>query len=130
MTEQMLSNRRILIVEDEYAIAFTLREELKDVGATVLGPIGNFSDAMDYVADENNEIDGAILDVNLRGTMAFPIADRLIERDVPFLFSSGYDSGVIPDRFQGIHRCWKPVIQPEISNAISQVLEGSQASRR
>jgi hypothetical protein len=39
---------------------------------------------------EQNSIDGAILDVNLRGEMVFPLADALAERSIPFVYVTGY----------------------------------------
>ncbi|WP_314190624.1 hypothetical protein [Paracoccus yeei] len=47
-------------------------------------------------------LDGAILDVNLQGQMVFPVAHLLLERSVPFLFMTGYDQSVIPERFKAI----------------------------
>jgi hypothetical protein len=43
-------------------------------------------------------IDGAVVDVNLRGLMVYPAADLLAERQVPFVFVTGYDREVIPRR--------------------------------
>lgn len=54
-------------------------------------------------------LDGAILDVNLQGQMVFPVAHLLLERSVPFLFMTGYDQSVIPERFKAIVRCEKPL---------------------
>jgi FixJ family two-component response regulator len=36
----------------------------------------------------------ALLDVNLNGTLSFPIADELGERGIPFIFCTGYSDGV------------------------------------
>ena len=38
----------------------------------------------------NEKPDGAIIDVNLHGTFAFPVAKTLRERGVPFVFYTGY----------------------------------------
>ncbi len=32
--------------------------------------------------------------------MIFPVAHLLLERSVPFLFMTGYDQSVIPERFK------------------------------
>lgn len=39
---------------------------------------------------EKEAVDGAILDVNLRGEMVFPLADALTERSIPFVYVTGY----------------------------------------
>ena len=49
-----------------------------------------------------------MLDVDLRGEMAFPVADALAVRHIPFLFASGYDHRMIGDRYPGIDLCHKP----------------------
>ncbi|CCD93104.1 putative response regulator receiver (CheY-like protein) [Bradyrhizobium sp. ORS 375] len=122
MLERPLSDRRILIVEDEYMLADELRAELGDAGATVLGPVGTVTDALVLAAREG-AIDGAVLDVNLRGEMAFPVADLLIERGIPFVFTTGYDESIIPDRFSNILRCEKPIAVDGIIGALGRMVE-------
>ena len=61
------------------------------------------------------------LDVNLRGEMAFPVADLLIQRGVPFIFTTGYDESVIPDRFANILRCEKPIAVDGIIRALGRM---------
>ncbi len=66
MAERTLRNCRILVVEDEYYLADELRTELETRGALVLGPVGTLDQALAAIG-EARDIDGAILDVNLRG---------------------------------------------------------------
>jgi len=63
---------------------------------------------------ESGRLDGAVLDINLRGEMAYLIADALRERGVPFVFATGYDHATIPARFAGIVRCEKPVAAKQV----------------
>ena len=79
MPDRDLRDCRVLVVEDEYMLADELEMELVDAGATVLGPVGTVGEAMAMIEAEA-EIDGAVLDVNLRGKMAFPAADLLFVR--------------------------------------------------
>ncbi len=58
-----LEGRRILVVEDDYYAARETARELEALGATVVGPISNLSDAMD-VAGYDLALDGALLDAN------------------------------------------------------------------
>lgn len=108
MAEQALGGMRILVVEDEYLLADDLRDELIDAGAQVLGPVPSVADAQALIAAEAR-IDAAVLDINLRGEMVFPVADQLTGRGVPFAFATGYDEWALPDRFAGAPRVEKPL---------------------
>ena len=103
-----LKGRRLLVVEDEYLIAADLADVLTGQGANVIGPVGSIKDALDMLATER-QIDGAILDINVRGERVYPVADALRARGVPFVFATGYDSWVIPDAFANVPRLEKPV---------------------
>lgn len=114
MAEPSLRGRRILVVEDEYMLADELRTELSDAGAQVLGPVGSLGDAIALIEAEPH-IDGAVLDVNLHGEQAYPAADLLVGRGIPFVFATGYDAAAMPDRFAHVVRCEKPVSMAKIA---------------
>lgn len=87
----------IMVVEDEYFLAEDLREALEHRGIAVVGPVASDEDAMELIRAER--IDSAILDINLAGVMAYPLARTLKSRGIPFVFVTGYehaahDSGV------------------------------------
>ena len=103
-----LQGRRILVVEDEYMMAEDLQYELGRVGAVVIGPVPSVADALRLLATEE-AIDGAILDVNLRGEKAYPVADVLRERGIPFVLATGYEQWALPEAYKDIPRCDKPV---------------------
>ena len=111
MQPQQLTGSRVLIVEDEYLLADEARSILSDVGAEVLGPVATVSDAYRMI-EGDAAIDGVLLDVNLRGEMAFEVADALQARGIPFAFVTGYDRAALPERFSGATRLGKPV-RPE-----------------
>jgi DNA-binding response OmpR family regulator len=85
-----LAGRRILIVEDEYYLADDLEQTLRGLGAEIAGPVGEVREALHILAGEG-AIDGAVLDINLRNELIFPVARELRARAVPFVFTSGYD---------------------------------------
>lgn len=103
-----LKGRRVLVVEDEFYIALDMSDALEDHGAEVLGPTASVADAVDLI-ESTDHIDAAVVDLNLRGEFAFPVARALIKRNVPFVFATGYDAEVIPGEFRSIIRCEKPV---------------------
>ncbi|MBV9841344.1 MAG: response regulator [Sphingomonadaceae bacterium] len=108
MASHQLAGTRLLIVEDEYYLADDAKSALSEVGAEVLGPVATVSDARDLI-EGGGAIDGVLLDINLRGEMAFEVADTLQSRGIPFAFVTGYDSGTLPERFSGTESLQKPV---------------------
>mgnify|MGYP004536334525 CR=1 FL=1 len=121
MADRTLRDCRVLVVEDEYMLADEIVQELTDAGAMVLGPVGTLKDAVDTIGLKP-DIDGAILDANLRGEMVFPAADLLVALGVPFVFATGYDASVFPDRFKDVVRCEKPIDIRHLNNAIGRVI--------
>lgn len=121
MSDPALRDCRVLVVEDEYMLADELAIELEDLGAIVIGPVGDLSDATALIRQEQR-IDAAILDVNLGGEMVFPAADLLIERGVPFVLTTGYDKSALPVRFSGVPLCDKPVAMNRLIQAIVKLL--------
>jgi CheY-like chemotaxis protein len=83
-----LIGRRVLIVEDEFLLAIELEALLKEKGCEVLGPALTVEGALAFVYGE--ESDFALLDVNLKGLRATPVAAALRERGVPFVLLTGY----------------------------------------
>lgn len=102
-----LSGKRILIVEDDYFLANDMREALEAMGAVILGPVGATDDALVIAAADNP--DAAILDIRLETEDAFPVADVLMRRGIPFVFASASDRGTIPRRFEGYCLVPKPL---------------------
>jgi len=108
-----ISGNRVMIVEDEALVAMVVTESLTTLGCSVVGPFSRCSDAM--AAIEADEIDAAILDVNLDGEMVYPLADMLANRGVPFIFVTGYGAESIDSRFTHI-----PVIQKPVERHVLQ----------
>lgn len=78
---------RILLVEDDLLIAMDLEELLRDLGCDVIGPCGRLDQALDAASPK---LDGAIVDLNLRGEYSFPVIERLQAYGVPTVICSGY----------------------------------------
>ena len=116
-----LRGRRILVVEDEYLLAMDLEEALRAVGATVVGPAPDLVEAFDAV--EGEALDGAILDVRLRGGDVFPLADRLREIGVAFLLVTGIDEGDVPPRYADAPRCAKPLDMNTAVAALAELMD-------
>lgn len=117
MVEQILTACRVLVVEDEYALADELRYELTRVGATVIGPVGQLQRAIDLVTPEV-DIDVAVLDVNLGDEAVYPLADLLATRGVRMIFATGYEARSIPSRFAHVPTFVKPVAMSALVEAV------------
>lgn len=122
-----ISGQRILIVEDEFLVALSLQDTLVSRGCVVVGPAASLSAAI--LAAENEGIDAAILDVNLRGDLVFPAADILADRGVPMIFGSGHLSDAhFPERHSDHVRVPKPYTAAIMIAALHDLLSGGQIS--
>jgi two-component sensor histidine kinase/DNA-binding response OmpR family regulator len=111
---QTLSGNRVLLVEDEALVAMVMRDMLVELGFCVVGPYNRSAEA--EAAARSEDVDAAVLDINLDGEMAYSVADMLAARKIPFVFVTGYGAESIEPRFAHI-----PVLQKPIER---QVLEG------
>jgi two-component sensor histidine kinase/response regulator RpfG family c-di-GMP phosphodiesterase len=105
-----LAGKRLLMVEDEFLVGMMAKKLLEGLGATVLGPYARLADGI--AAARSERFDGALLDFNLAGELAEPLADYLISRGVPFIFLTGYQRDSIDRRYANVPLLQKP-IEPE-----------------
>ena len=119
-----LAGKRILIVEDEIIVALDLANEISADGVKAIGPVSTVIAALDAIA--NTELDGVILDLKLRGEMAFPVADVLADRHIPFVFMTALDAGEIPSRHANVRCVQKPVSTEVICRALEATIFAAQ----
>ena len=122
-----LEGRRLLVVEDDYFVAGELVRDLERRGATIAGPVATVDDALGLIA-QGGRLDGAVLDINLRGEMAYPVADALIARGIPLVFTTGYDQTIIPLRYSVVTRYEKPLDAGKIGRALFGAADSEQSS--
>lgn len=111
---------RVLIVEDEYFIAEDIARAAAALGGEVVGPAPDIAMGLELL-DSGTEIDVAVLDINLRGHEVFELADKLMSRDIPFVFATGYDAGAIPERFRLTPLWEKPFDAAELAAALTMI---------
>jgi CheY-like chemotaxis protein len=111
--------RRALLVEDEVLVALLIEEMLGDLGCEVGALSSHFDEALRLATD--GSFDFAVLDINLNGTQSFPIADRLAERGVPFLFATGYGAGILPERHAKAVILHKPYSLADLRAALARL---------
>lgn len=120
----VLWGRRVMIVEDQMLLAMELESLLAELGCTVLGPAPSVAQALALL--EQQRPDAAILDVNLNGQTALPVAEALTAQGVPFVLATGR-TDVLQPELQGAPRLGKPVDHNELVRALVQVLDGGPA---
>jgi DNA-binding response OmpR family regulator len=116
------TKQRVLVVEDEFFVSKVLAADLRQAGYDVVGPYSTVAAAMSAVQSET--FDGAILDINLKGQLVYPVAEELIRRQLPFMFLSGYALINLPEQFRHYQRLAKPanlaVLLREIKTMLSR----------
>ena len=117
---------RVLVVEDEALVAMLIEDMIHDSGDEVVGSAGKLTDAVALA--QETQADVALLDINLGGALAYPVADVLRERGVPIVFTSGYGSAGLIERFQDCPMLDKPFDQPSLEHAIHTVLRSKRTS--
>jgi DNA-binding response OmpR family regulator len=110
---------RVLVIEDEAIVGMMIEDFLGDFGYSVVGPIENLQAAILLAATE--QIDVAVVDINISGQVATAVADKLIDREIPFLFVSGYEK-MRGTRYASIPLLRKPFEPEDLRDAIERVL--------
>lgn len=123
---QPLTGRRVLVVEDESLVAMLLETILEDMECVPIGPASNVDDGQKLARDTEN-LDAALLDVNVAGRQVFPVAEALKERGVPFVFSTGYGEGGLPDKWRGQPTIQKPFTEAAIRDALMKAMGVAEA---
>jgi two-component SAPR family response regulator len=115
-----LKDKRVLIVEDQYLVAADLDRAVTRLGGVIVGPVASTEAARAEIA--RSAIDLAFLDVNLDDKMVFPLADELQNRGIPFVFATGHDASILPERFKSRLRLEKPFTVHSVREVIRQLL--------
>jgi CheY-like chemotaxis protein len=115
---------RILLVEDEAMVAMIIEDTLNDLGCEILGPMSSIERAL-AAAQTTERIDGAFLDVNLRGELVYPVAEALEARGVPFAFVTGYGEQGIAERFRSAPVLTKPFLPETVEQLVTRDMAGA-----
>jgi CheY-like chemotaxis protein len=123
-----LAGLRVLVVEDEALVAMLIEDALADLGCVVVALVAGLDEALDLAASER--LDAAVLDVNLAGREAYPAADRLAERGVPFVFATGYGPQGLRDGYRDRPALQKPFEPRELAAALARAVREARGDRQ
>jgi CheY-like chemotaxis protein len=111
---------RVLVLEDEALIAMQIEDALGAAACTVVGPATRIGEAFDLLYAE--EVDAALLDVNVAGERSFAIADILAAKRIPFAFVTGFDAAsTLPEHLRFAPVVSKPFETAQLEAVIAQL---------
>ena len=113
-----LDGLTILALEDEPIIALVLEDLLEIAGARAC-----LAETLDEAVTllDTQEIQAAILDVNVQGQESYPVARLLAEQDIPFIFASGYGDARHPPEFANVPTTAKPYNLADLERAFASL---------
>jgi len=122
--KRTLEGVNVLIVEDDFIVAYDMQTLLEEQGATVLGPSASLEEARNTIAANMGSIDVAVLDVNLGGQFVFPIAAQLRREGIPLMFATAYadDERLFPEELKDAPRLAKPVLPNALIGHLKRLL--------
>jgi DNA-binding response OmpR family regulator len=123
MTGTAAAKRRVLVVEDEMLIGMLLEDMLTDLGHEVAAVVPRLKDALAAVDKETYDL--AILDVHLHGESAFPVAEALIAKGVPFVFATGYGERGLPENYRNWPVLQKPFAKDDLERVLKTLADQS-----
>jgi len=116
-----LSGRRVLLVEDESLVAMLAEDMLTDLGCEVVVAM-RLDKALDLA--RAGTFDAAVLDVNLGDARSYPVADVMFEREIPFLFATGYGVKGLEPTYRDVPVLQKPYQQRPMEHMLHRLLGG------
>jgi CheY-like chemotaxis protein len=117
-----LQGVRVLLVEDEALVAMLMEDMLSDEGCIVVATAPRLDEALARAEDLSLEFDVAVLDLNLAGENTYPVASALKQRDIPFVFATGYGAGGLPAEWRGRPTLQKPFTAGDVTAVLTKTL--------
>ena len=113
--------RRAMVAEDSALVSLGLEFELRQQGIEIIGCASTVEQALVMAKTEVFEI--AILDINLHGEMIFPVADLVLQRGIPIIFTTGYDPRqMLPPEYADTACLQKPYDFRALMHLVAQTL--------
>ena len=100
-------------------IGMLLEDMLAEMGHEVVAVVPRVNEALATVQQESFDV--AILDVHLGGQSAFPVAEALIDRGIPFVFATGYGERGLPEKYRGRPILQKPFAKDDLERILKSL---------
>jgi len=114
----------VLIVEDDAALGEAIGFCVEQAGYEVVGCAQSVDAALATLG--RRTVDAALLDINLRGELVYPVANALAERGVPFTFVTAQSPSEIPEQYRHRPVVLKPYYDAALFEALASMLPGTQ----
>lgn len=116
-----LDAKSVLVIEDQFLIALDVEQALRRAGATDVRLASSVREALQVLTEFVPE--AAVLDLVLREGTGVEVARALAERQVPFVFATGYGNGVpIPAPYGHVPIVRKPFTAEELISQLNRVV--------
>ena len=114
-----MSNKRILVIEDEFLIGLEIHTLLTEAGFEVVGPAATVPAALKHISEGN--FDAALVDANLGGDTVEGVTAALADRGTPFVLVSGYSRRSLPPQLANAPLIQKPFDSPTVIDAVQKL---------
>ncbi|MFC3713180.1 HWE histidine kinase domain-containing protein [Sphingoaurantiacus capsulatus] len=120
--QQILVGHRVLLVEDSLIIALDAEDVLNRLGATEATTASTVDAGLEAI--DNFQPTVAMLDINLGDRSSYPVADKLDDDSIPFIFASGYgEQAQLPERHQQRVVLQKPYTLENVARALHKLID-------
>jgi two-component SAPR family response regulator len=103
-------------------VALDIESMLEAIGCKVVASVPRLIKALHLAG--SLDIDLAVLDIHLAGELVYPLALRLAERGIPFVFSTGYSTATLPPELRDRPLVRKPVTLGGLKKAVALARTG------
>ena len=115
-----MSNKRILVIEDEFLIGVEIHTLLTEAGFSVIGPATTVPAALKHISEGN--FDAALVDANLGGHSIDGVTAALADRGTPFVLVTGYGRNNLPPQLANAPLIQKPFDPRTLIDAVQRLL--------
>lgn len=123
-TTTLLAGRDVLLVEDETLVSFMIEDMLTELGAATVRHAARVDSGLALLSQRKPSL--AVLDVNIAGELVYPIAERLEQAGVPFIFITGYGRQGLAQHWRGHDVLQKPLTLAMLEDSLRGLLARGQ----
>jgi CheY-like chemotaxis protein len=117
--DELLSGRRVLVVEDEMLVLMMIEDMLADLGCKSVISAATVDKALALINEQ--VFDVAVLDMNLNGDDSHLVAEAIAARGIPFFYSTGNTSRTLRDGYSDRPVLKKPFKYEELAATIARL---------